>query len=219
MKSFGLKLMLTVVLMGAMGLGWLVFSRVQEQMRPGEQDGKSRSAFVEVAPIQRGAIELRRTFSGALEATAEFVVAPKVSGRVERVSVDLADTVKRGQVVAELDDAEYVQAVAQAKADLAVAKANLAEAQSGLEISNRELNRIETLHKRGVTSASQLDAAKADQLAKSAQLEVARAQVTKAEASLETAHIRLGYTQVTAGWTGGDEQRVIAERFIDEAKP
>jgi multidrug resistance efflux pump len=35
-----------------------------------------------------------------------------------------------------------------------------------------------------------------------AQLKVAAAQVTKAESSLETANIRLGYTQVTAGWTG-----------------
>jgi RND family efflux transporter MFP subunit len=42
--------------------------------------------------------------------------------------------------------------------------------------------------------------------------------VTKAESSLETANIRLGYTKVTAGWTGGDEQRVVAERYVDEGQ-
>jgi RND family efflux transporter MFP subunit len=35
---------------------------------------------------------------------------------------------------------------------------------------------------------------------------------------LETAKIRLGYTKVSADWTGGDEQRIVAERFIDEGE-
>jgi RND family efflux transporter MFP subunit len=173
---------------------------------------------VEVAQIQRGPITLQRTFSGALEATAEFVVAPKVSGRVERLGVDLADTVKRGQIVAELDNDEYLQAVVQAEAELEVAKANLVEAGSALEIAIRGFRRNEKLRQTGVASESQFDAAKADQLAKQAQLEVARAQVTRAQASLETAKIRLGYTKVSADWTGGDRQRVVAERYVDEGE-
>jgi RND family efflux transporter MFP subunit len=175
----------------------------------------SRAVPVEVAQIQRGPIALQRTFSGELEALAEFVVAPKVSGRVERVIVNIADTVQRGQVVAELDNEEYVQAVAQAKADLLVARANLSEAKSALEIAKREFKRTESLLERGIASDSEFDAARQDQLAKQAQFEVAAAEVTKAESSLETANIRLGYTKVTAGWSGGDEHRVVAERYVD----
>ena len=173
---------------------------------------------VEVAQIQRGPIALQRTFSGELEALAEFVVAPKVSGRVERVIVNIADTVKRSQVVAELDNDEYVQAVAQAQADLEVARANLSQAKSALEIANREFKRTESLLKRGIASDSEFDAARQDRLAKQAQLKVAEAQVTKAESSLETANIRLRYTRVTAGWTGGNELRVVAERYVDEGQ-
>jgi RND family efflux transporter MFP subunit len=171
-----------------------------------------------VAQIQRGPIASQRTFSGELEALAEFVVAPKVSGRVERVIVDIADTVKRGQVVAELDNDEYVQAVAQAEADLLVARANLSEAKSALEIAKREFKRSESLLERGIVSGSDFDVASQNQLAKQAQLEVAAAQVTKAESSLKTANIRLGYTKVTAGWTGGDENRIVAERYVDEGQ-
>ncbi len=173
---------------------------------------------VEVAQIQRGPIALQRTFSGELEALAEFFVAPKVSGRVERVIVNIADTVKRGQVVAELDNDEYVQAVAQAQADLEVARAKLSEAKSALEIASREFKRSESLLKGGIASDSELDAARQDQLEKQAQLKVAAAQVTKAESSLETANIRLDYTKVTAGWTGGGEYRVVAERYVDEGQ-
>ncbi|NNG47675.1 MAG: biotin/lipoyl-binding protein, partial [Deltaproteobacteria bacterium] len=107
-------IILIVVLIGAAGLGWVLFRQLPDSTGPGGRGKGTRSAPVEVAPIQRGPIELKRTFSGTLEPRAEFVVAPKVSGRVERLAVNLADTVKRGQVVAELDNDEYVQAVAQA---------------------------------------------------------------------------------------------------------
>jgi RND family efflux transporter MFP subunit len=153
-----------------------------------------------------------------LEALAEFVVAPKVGGRVERVMVNIADNVMRGQVVAELDNDEYVQAVAQAEADLIVARAALLEAKSALEIVNREFKRTESLLKRGIASDSEFDAARQDQLAKQARLKVTAAQVTKAASSLETAKIRLGYTKVTADWSGGGEHRVVAERYVDEGQ-
>ena len=218
MKSVGRIWILAVVLIVTAGLGWSVFIRLREQANPSGRLTGPQSAPVEVAQIQRGPITLQRSFSGALEATAEFVVAPKVSGRVERLGVDLADTVKRGQIVAELDNDEYLQAVVQAEAELEVARANLVEAGSALEIAIRGFRRNEKLRQTGVASESQFDAAKADQLAKQAQLEVARAQVTRAQASLETAKIRLGYTKVSADWTGGDRQRVVAERYVDEGE-
>jgi len=219
MKSGGPKiLILMVLLIGAAAAGWFIFAQLQNLTEPGKGGKSSRPVPVEVAQIQRGPIALQRTFSGELEALAEFVVAPKVSGRVERVIVNIADTVKRGQVVAELDNDEYVQAVAQAQADLEVARAKLSEAKSALEIASREFERSESLLERGVASDSELDAARQDQLEKQAQLKVAAAQVTKAESSLETANIRLDYTKVTAGWTGSDEYRVVAERYVDEGQ-
>lgn len=210
---------LTVFLIGAaIALGSVLWDSFQARTGSGKSDPSLRPVPVEVAPVQRGPITLQRTFSGELEALAEFVVAPKVGGRVEQMRVDIADTVLRGQVVAALDNDEYVQAVAQARADLAVARANLAEAGSALEIASREYRRTESLVKRGIASDSEFDTARQSLMVRQAQLKVAKAQVTKAEASLETANIRLGYTQVTAGWTGGGEQRVVAERYVDEGQ-
>jgi len=219
MKLGGPKIFILIVLLiGAAGLGWLIFGQFQDRAGSIKRDKALRPVPVEVAQIQRGPIVSQRIFSGELEARAEFVVAPKVSGRVEHVLVNIADTVKRGQIVAELDNDEYVQTVAQAQADLEVARANLSEAGSALEIANREFKRTESLLKRGIASDSEFDAAKQDRLAKQAHLKVAAAQVAKAESSLETANIRLRYTQVTAGWTGGNEDRVVAERYVDEGQ-
>jgi RND family efflux transporter MFP subunit len=212
------KSALLVVLAGTVIGVWLWLGPQRNRTDKARQEASSQPAPVEVASIERGPMELRRTFSGALEAPGQFVVAPKVSGRVERLTVNLADSVSRGQVVAELDNDEYVQAVAQSRAELAVARANLVEAESALEIAGRELDRVIRLRERGVASEANLDTARANRLAKKARLEVARAEVTRAEASLETARIRLGYTRITADWSGGKGSRVVAERYVDEGQ-
>jgi RND family efflux transporter MFP subunit len=199
-------------------LAWVSIGGVQDPANKSSRRGDRDAVPVEVAAIERGPIEHRRTFTGTLTPKAEFVVAPKVSGRVEQLDVDLADTVTRGQRVAKLDNEEYVQSVAQAEAEFAVATANLAEAKSLLNIAERELQRVERLSKRGVASESQRDTAKADQLAKQSRVEVTRAQVARSKAALEAARIRLGYTNVTAGWQGGGDQRVVAERYVDEGQ-
>jgi multidrug efflux pump subunit AcrA (membrane-fusion protein) len=123
-----------LLIFAAAGSGWLLWGCSQDGGDAAGTGKAARPVPVEVAPIEEGPIALRRTFSGALEAQAEFVVAPKVGGRVKHVTVNIADTVKSGQIVAELDNDEYVQAVAQAQADLAVARANLSEAESAWEM-------------------------------------------------------------------------------------
>lgn len=219
MRSAHRKWIVVVVLIvGASSLGWAIFNRLQEHSVPTKRSRASRAAPVEVARIEYGPIQLRRTFSGALESPAAFVVRPKISGRIVRLGVALADTVARGQTVAWLDDDELVQLVAQAKAELAVAEASLVEAKSALVIATRERQRSATLRQRGVASESQFDTANADQLTKQAHVKVAAAQVTKAEAALASAKVRLGYTQVVAGWNDGHDHRIVAERFVDEGE-
>ena len=199
-------------------LVWALINMWQAGRKSAQQEPSPGGVPVEIAAIIKGPIELRRIFSGSLEPGAEFVIAPKVSGRVERIYVDLGDVIEKGQVVAELDNDEFLQAVALAEADLKVSQATLVEAENALEIATRELKRFETLRARGVASDSQFDAAKADQLSKQAAREVARAQVTRAEALLETARIRLGYTKITAAWADEGASRVVSERFVDEGE-
>lgn len=171
---------------------------------------------VQVGAVETGTIEARRTFSGTLEARDAFTVAPRIGGRIARMRVDMADTVQRGDVVAELDDEEYRQAVAQAEADLRVAEARLTEAANALEIAVREAKRLEALRLENIVSESQLDRSHAERLAREGELAVADAQAVRAHSALESATIRLGYTKVHADWSGGDRIRVVADRYADE---
>jgi RND family efflux transporter MFP subunit len=196
-------------------IGWGVYQKLGSGQAEVHQQRQRVAAPVEVATVEVGAIEQLRSFTGTLEARSEFIAAPKIDGRIELLQVDLADSVKRGQVVAVLDDAEYVQEVASARADLAVEKAGHAEALDQLEITERELKRLEPIHKRGELSTSQLDVVRSQMVAKKSLIEVTRARIARAEAELESARIRLGYTQVKADWEGGNETRVVAERYVD----
>jgi RND family efflux transporter MFP subunit len=196
-------------------LGGAVYLKLESNKTEVRSQRQRIPAPVEVATVEVGAIEQLRSFTGALEARSEFLVAPKIGGRIESLRVDLADFVQRGDVVAVLDDAEYVQEVARARADLALEKASHAEALDQLEITERELKRLEPIHKRGELSTSQLDVVRSQMVAKRALIEVTLARIARAEAELESARIRIGYTQVKADWQGGNEQRVVAERLVD----
>lgn len=190
-------------------------------------------APVAVASIEQRPITLRRSFSGALEATAEVMVAPRVSGQLTSLVVDIGDVIERGQVVATIDDAELQQAVLQAEAEEQVAQANQEEADAAHEIASRAFDRTESLSEQGVASASELDAARATALARRSRTAVTRAQVARAAAGVEAARIRLAEAQVHADWeptvgeipgssAAGDGSsqtsptRLVAMRFADE---
>lgn len=212
------NILFVIVLVAVVGgLGALVAWRLAAKPEAAPRSGVAGSVVpVQVAEVHHGTIEDRRVFSGSLEATARVTMAPKISGRIMSLRVDISDPVQRGQVIALLDSAEYEQTVAQADAEVAVAQAEHIAAESGLKIAQRELERVRTLHERGIASDSQLDTATADQMSLEAGVQVAVARVQRAQAALESARIRLGYTSIRAEWEGGDDARVVAERFVDE---
>ena len=206
-----------IALVLALGtLGGLIALRLSGSMTGASRSEGAQPAAVEVAPVERGTIELRRTFTGTLEARGRFVVAANVGGRVDRLLVDLADPVRQGQVIAELDDAEQTESVAEASAELAVMRANLADATSALKIAERELQRVESLSERGLVPDSEVDTVKSRHLARRTGLKVAEAELNQAEAAYRRARVRSGYTKVIANWSGDGEARVVAERHVAE---
>lgn len=209
-------LSLLVVTGVVLGVGYLVFQRIQADQNKAESGKKERApAPIEVADVIKGPITWQRTYSGTLEATSEITIAPRISGRIADLRVNLADEVKRGQELALLDDAEYVQAVLEAAAELKVAEANLSAASKSLEITDRALKNFTKLHADKVASDAELDSARADHLSSQGDFEVATAQLTRAQASLEAAKVRKSYTRIVATWEGGQDTRVVSMRHAE----
>jgi RND family efflux transporter MFP subunit len=199
-----------------LGGGWALRAARQEEAAPAGSSGTRGPVAVEAVAVEHGAIEQRRELSGTLEATAEIVVAPKVGGRLDRITVDLGDAVRPGQVVAELDDEELAQAQAQTKADLAVAQARKVAADNALAIAERNHHRVAGLRARGIVTEEELDAVEAAKLQADADLAVAASEITRARAALRGAEVRKGYTQVIVDWSDGTHERVVAARHVDD---
>jgi RND family efflux transporter MFP subunit len=197
-------------------LSWEVYHRTAGAGGNSAGGQRGISVAVEIAPIERGSIKDMGQFSGTLIPKSNVTVAPKISGKLNQLLIDIGDPVRRGQLVAVLEDEEYQQQVLQAEADLRVAKANLEEAKSSLEIARRDLERAKTLHEKGIQSDSQLDVVVAQYDAQNARYEVAVAQLANREAALETAKVRLSYTRIRASWEKGSDVRYVGERFVDE---
>lgn len=180
------------------------------------QSQRASAIPVETSPVIVREISEHKTFSATLEASAKVIIAPKIQGRIRHLSIDLGDEVSRGQVIAELDSAEFQQELLLAKAEQAVAEAQLVEARNGSDISGRELTRIQALHDRGIASDAQLDTATTQQLTSESSVKVAEAQVQRALALVEAAQIRFGYASIHADWQGADERRFVSDRFVEE---
>jgi RND family efflux transporter MFP subunit len=197
-------------------IGWQIY---QKAFKGGSQSNMEHGAVavaVEITAIKKATIRDIGNFTGTLIPKSQFVIAPKVSGRLEKLMVNIGDRVERGQLIAILDDEEYSQQVIQAQADLKVAQANLEESLSSLNVAERELERVKELHKKGIAADSELDSAKGVYTSQASRHKVALAQVANREAALKAAQVRLSYTKIRAAWEDGAEFRVVGERFVHE---
>jgi RND family efflux transporter MFP subunit len=166
---------------------------------------------VEVDSVSFGSIQEVRELTGTVYPQYQYIIAPKVTGRILQIRKRIGDRVHRGELIAVIDDAEYQQAVIEAEANLKIAQASLTESRSQFELAAQEKERSEQLQAKGIASPAELDAAISNFAAQQSRYELAKAQVEQREAALKSAQIRLGYTRLTASKPG-----FVGERFVDE---
>lgn len=214
------RIVVAVAFLAVVGalIGWQVYLRKRppESENPGPtRQGRGAPVAVEVAPVARTTLREVLVFSGSLTPRSRIPVAARVGGRLERLLVDVGDLVSREQVVAELEQEEYLQELAQAEAELEVARAIQESSLIGQEAALRELERARILRQEKIASEAELDQADTQRRKADAQLAVARAQVKQKEVSLETVRLRLSQTRVRASWQEGGGPKVVGERFAD----
>ncbi len=101
---------------------------------------------VEVTEVIKGSVSANYSGTATLEAEGEAVVVAKVSGVVKKIFVEEGDSVKAGQVLAKLEDEEFIHKLAQVEARLE-------------ELAN-EYQRNKELFKNKLVSAEAYDRAK-----------------------------------------------------------
>ncbi|MCU0868749.1 MAG: efflux RND transporter periplasmic adaptor subunit [Burkholderiales bacterium] len=148
---------------------------------------------VDVARVERGTLERTIPLSGTLRPYEQTVVKARVAGELREMRVREGETVRRGQVLARIDDTD-----AQARAAERRAQVEAARAQFELSRKNRRIN--EELLAKGFISQNAFDNVASSQ-------QVGDANLKAAEAQFAVTRKALADTVVTAPIDG-----VVSER-------
>jgi HlyD family secretion protein len=125
--------------------------------------------------------------TGHLDASARVQVSAKIAGHLAEIKVAPGDTVKRGQLMARLDDRASEIGVRSAGSTLQASIWRVAEAKSAHESAVAELERVQRLASRGLASATDVDNAKAAAARAEAQLKAAGAEKSVAQDNVAAA--------------------------------
>lgn len=123
-----------------------------------------------------------RSFAGTAKAGEESKLSFKVPGTIKKLHVKLGDTVKKNDLIAELDSKDYELQVQQAEASLTKAQAEARNAAANY-------SRVRALYENNNASRNDLDASRAAN-------ESACAQVNALKKQLEIARLQLSYTRL-----------------------
>jgi len=183
---------------------------------------------VKTAQVSEIPMERAVTVSGTLAAQDQATVSAKVPGRVQTISVDLGSVVRKGQIIAQLEQQDYQLRLQQAEAALAQARARVGlspdgkdekvdpentatvrQARALLDDARLKLDRAKSLLEKGVIAQAQLDAAEADyKVAQSRyqdgveEIRNRQALVVQRRSELEIARQQLTDSTITAPFDG-----------------
>ncbi|MFO7660719.1 MAG: efflux RND transporter periplasmic adaptor subunit [Candidatus Cloacimonadaceae bacterium] len=212
-KVLWLVLIVIVVL-----VGWRIFQSISDKSTSNERGfgGPGGVTPVETTPVQTMTMRDLGRFSGSLKAKNSYTLAARTAGRLERLLVNIGDKVSNGQVIAVLDDAVYQQDLEQAKANLAVAQAQVEQLRLALKAAEGNWQTVKRLFEQNFESQAMMDKIDAEYASAQAKYDTALAEVQKAQSVLTKSEIQLSYTQINATWTGGGSTRLVGERLADE---
>ena len=160
--------------------------------------------------VGKGPIAAQVTANGTLSARGTVLVGAQVSGRVVEIGVDFNSPVKKGQVIAKLDDSLLKAQIDQSQAAYDLAVANQRKAQVAVVDAERQLKRQQTLQEQQMIAGATVEAAQVARDTAVAQVAAANAQVSQASANLKQARTNLSYATIISPTDG-----VVLSRAVD----
>ena len=163
--------------------------------------------------VKKGNLTLTVLANGTLQPTRAVNVGSELSGTVKRVLVDVNDSVKKGQVLVELDTSKLADQVLRSRASLAASLAQQALSTATLKEAQANLARFEEVARLSggkVPSATELDTARANVDRAAAGEASARANVAEVRATVSTDETNLSKASIRSPIDG-----VVLTRTVD----
>jgi HlyD family secretion protein len=138
---------------------------------------KEKGVEVDVAKVERGTVTQMVNGSGQIRPEVEVKVSANVAGKIINLHAEEGDSVKKGQLLVELDQEQYIAALERAESNLLSMRANEKKLKS-------ELLRAENLRDKGLMSEAEFEAAVAAYEASESNTKQAQAAVKEARDKL-----------------------------------
>jgi HlyD family secretion protein len=165
---------------------------------------------LQTAAVTRGDVVETVEATGTLEAVTTVQVGTQVSGTIKALHADFNSSVRRGQVIAELEPSLFETQVEQASATVIRLQADVDRVRVTLEDAELKLKRARDLSAKQLIPATDLEAAETAARQAAASLKAAEAQVVQARASLNQNEVNLGHTIIRAPIDG-----IVISRNVD----
>ena len=188
-----------IAVAGLAGAGYLGWDWLQADDAPVEP------ATVQVA---RGTVERTVLASGMIEAASLVSVGARVSGQIETLAVALGDTVKPGDLIAQIESLDQQNDVLKAEADLTQIEAQIAAKTASLHEAELGVKRQRQLAEKQLAATETLESAEAGLAVARADLRALEAQKARADVAVAQARLALERTRITAP-TGGTIVAVV----------
>jgi macrolide-specific efflux system membrane fusion protein len=161
----------------------------------------SRDRLIPV-PITHGTIEDVVTAQGKLEPHQYVDVGTQVSGQLKKIYVQIGDTVKQSQLVAEIDPRVYQSQVEATQAHIGSLKAQLAQQKATAVLAQQNLKRNQNLIEANAVSQQALQETESQAAVADAQVQSLAAQIKESESNLQGIQTNLGFTKIYAPMSG-----------------
>lgn len=150
------------------------------------------------AAVRQGDIENVIAATGKMDAIERVNVGAQVSGQVKKLYIKAGDNVRKGQLIAEIDDQPQRSDLRNAQAALSVTQADLQTRQATLVRQQAQFQRLQQMVKTNAVSRQDFDtAAEAWRIAQ-AELTAQQARVIQAQIEVDKKQLDLGYTRIMA---------------------
>lgn len=182
----------------------------RNKQEKGKKENGEKPIPVKVAVIHPAEFWLTISSVGTARPNQVVPVKSKIPGKIIRIHVHEGSTVRKGDLLTELDPVDYKLGVRNARAVLKASKLTLKEAEVTLSDIQRDWIRYKRLYEKRVISKQRWDHMDAAMKKARIMRDLAAAHLSSAKVALDTALTNLKNTKIRAPFAG-----IITKRLVD----
>jgi HlyD family secretion protein len=160
--------------------------------------------------VDKGNIEALVITTGTLNPVNTVDIGSQVSGKVEKLYVDFNSQVKEGQVIAELDQSQFITRVKQNEANYQSSEAALEKSKVTLDNTKKKYDRAMNLFEKELISFEEKESIETQYYSARADIQSSEARLEQAQSQLDSSKVDLTYTIIKSPIDG-----IVIDRRIN----